>query len=591
MMINSLPPQLLYIASIIPFLLLKGKLSRIFLLIVPVLTFVNLIGMGEDPRWTLHFLEYELVFDRVDRLSLLFGYIFLIMAFIGNVFAFHLEKKGEHVAGLLYVGSSLGVVFAGDFLSLFIFWELMTVSAVYLVFARKRIASFRAGIRYFFVHLLGGLFLLIGIIMLVSKTGSAQFSSLTLGSPASYLILLGFGINCAFPLLHAWVPDSYPEGTITGTIFLSIFTTKTAVYVLARGFPGADLLIPIGTLMAVFPIFYAVIENDLRRVLCYSLINQVGFMVVGIGIGTDLSINGAVAHAFTNILFEGLLFLTLGGIMYRTGKINATDLGGLYKSMPVTAVFCIIGAASISGFPLFSGFVSKSMIVTASANEHMVVVWFALLFAAAGVFHHAGIKIPFFAFFSHDSGIRTEEPPMNMMIAMGIAAFLSILIGVSPNLLYDFLPFQVDYHPYTAAHVIDQLQLLMFSALAFTLLLLSGIYPAEIRAINLDVDWIYRRGVKFFMKYILLMLQETAKTVDRVFHLLVPSFLSRAPENLILFAHRFSVFLGVTSRLPGNPEEKRSIKRPVSARRPVGETVFWITIFLAASLFTFLTRT
>ncbi|MCF6247489.1 MAG: Na(+)/H(+) antiporter subunit D, partial [Desulfobacula sp.] len=252
--------------------------------------------------------------------------------------------------------------------------------------------------------------------------------------------------------------------------------------------------------MAAFPIFYAVIENDLRRVLAYSLINQVGFMVVGIGIGTELAINGATAHAFNDVLFKGLLFMSMGAVMYRTGKINATDLGGLYKSMPWTTLFCCVGAASISAFPLFSGFVSKSMVMSAAAEGSNLVgqgsyvfVWLVLLFASAGVFHHAGIKIPFFAFFGHDAGHRVKEAPMNMLIAMGIAAFLCIFIGSYPKPLYDILPFPVDYQPYTISHVLTQTELLFFSALAFTLLLLGGIYPAEMRAHNIDSDFFYRK--------------------------------------------------------------------------------------------------
>ena len=232
------------------------------------------------------------------------------------------------------------------------------------------------------------------------------------------------------------------QATPTGTVFLSAFTTKTAVYVLARCFAGTEYLIYIGAAMAMFPIFYAVIENDLRRVLGYSMINQIGFMVVGVGLGLGpgMGVNGAVAHAFNDVIFKGLLFMSMGAVLYRTGKINGSDLGGLYKSMPWTCGFCIVGASSISAFPLFSGFIHKSMIMQAAANEGHLAIWLMLLFASAGVFHHAGIKIPFFAFFSHDSGIRCEEAPRNMLWAMGIGATLCIAIGSFPQYLYGLLP-------------------------------------------------------------------------------------------------------------------------------------------------------
>ena len=211
--------------------------------------------------------------------------------------------------------------------------------------------------------------------------------------------------------------DAYPEATPTGTVFLAAFTTKVAVYALARAFPGTELLIYIGAVMTCFPIFYAVIENDLRRVLAYSTINQLGFMVCGIGLGSALAINGAVAHAFNDVIFKGLLFMSMGAVLHVTGRIKASDLGGLYKTMPITTVLCIIGAASISAVPLFSAFVSKALILAAALEEGHPLVWLALLFASAGVLEHAGIKIPFFAFFAHDSGVRAREPPINMLMA------------------------------------------------------------------------------------------------------------------------------------------------------------------------------
>ena len=251
--------------------------------------------------------------------------------------------------------------------------------------------------------------------------------------------------------------------------------------------------------MTMFPIFFAVIENDLRRVLGYSMINQVGFMVVGIGLGAGMGVNGAVAHAFNDVLFKGLLFMSMGAVLLRTGRINGSDLGGLYKSMPMTAGFCIVGASSISAFPLFSGFVSKSIVMAEASYQGHIGVWLMLLFASAGVFHHAGIKIPFFAFFSHDSGIRCKEAPHNMLVAMAFGALLCIGIGIYPYPLYDLLPYAMvfadgtPYVPYTTTHVVLQLQLLFFSALAFTFLKLSGLYPPELRSVNIDVDWSFRR--------------------------------------------------------------------------------------------------
>ncbi len=516
-MTDAVPPVIIFVvgALLVPFI--PVRLKSAWLLLIPVIGFLNLMVLGEGTHFRIDFLDYHLVLGRVDKLSLLFAYIFHLISFIAILYALHVKDNLQQMMGLLYAGSALGAIFAGDLFSFFIFWEMLTVCSIFLIWARRTEAALGAGFRYMLVHAAGGLCLLAGIVIHVNQTGSIQFDYLGLNGLGSYLIFLGFGLNCAWPLFHPWLTDSYPEATITGTIFLSAFTTKVAVYALARSFPGTEALIWIGAIMTGFPIFYAVIENDLRRVLAYSLVNQVGFMVCGIGIGTALAINGAVCHAFNDILFKGLLFMSMGAVMYRTGKINGTDLGGLYRTMPLTCIFCMVGAASISAFPLFSGFVSKSMVMDAAASGHMRIIWFILLFASAGVFHHAGIKIPYFAFFSHDSGMRPKEAPIHMLLAMGIAAFLCIFIGVYPAPLYALLPYPVDYVPYTAPHVVGQTQLLFFSALAFTLLLRAGIYPAEIRCINLDADWFYRKGGKVFFLIFDRALNGLNRFCDRVF--------------------------------------------------------------------------
>ena len=295
-------------------------------------------------------------------------------------------------------------------------------------------------------------------------------------------------------MLHTWIVDTYPAASATGTVFLSAFTTKTAVYALARFFPGTEELITVGAVMTFFPIFYAVIENDLRKVLSYSMINQIGFMVVGIGIGTEMAVNGAVSHAFNDVLFKGLLFMSMGAVMHVTGKTRGTDLGGLWRKMPITTVLCLVGAASISAVPLFSGFVSKSMIMSAALYEGHVWLWFLLLFASAGVLEHAGIKIPYFAFFAHDSKLEAKEPPVNMLLAMAVGAALCIFIGCNPGWLYGMLPFTVTYEPFTTSHVLTQLQLLLFASLSVVVLMKTGTYPPELVRENLDFDFFYRKG-------------------------------------------------------------------------------------------------
>ena len=492
-MIDQFPPALIFIVGslLIPFL--RGRLQSAYMLLLPVAGFVHMLGLAPGEYCQIGIFGYTLNLVRIDKLSLVFGYIFHIAAFLGVIYALHLKDNTQHVAGLFYAGGAIGALFAGDLITLFVFWELTAISSVFLIWSRRTDRACAAGMRYLIVQVCSGMILLAGILVHLRETGSIAFTGLELNSLGTTLIFIAFGIKCAFPLLHNWLSDAYPEATVTGTVFLSAFTTKLAVYALARGFPGTEILIPIGAAMTVFPMFYAVIENDLRRVLTYSLNIQLGFMVVGIGIGTEMSLNGTAGHAFNHVLYKALLFMSMGAVMYRTGTANASELGGLYKSMPLTTVFCIIGAASISAFPFFNGFVSKSFILWEVADGHYILTWVALLFASAGVLLYTGIRIPYLAFFGDDSGFRCREAPLNMLVAMGATAVLCVLIGIIPKPFYEILPYAVHYEPYTVDHVITQYQLLFFSALAFLVLKRTGIYPPVLRSVNLDTDWVYRR--------------------------------------------------------------------------------------------------
>jgi len=498
-MFDILPPVFLFVfAAIILPALPRGSARGLVTLIIPIISawIIWNAPSGMHAQTTLFGLEVTLM--RVDRLSTIFGLIFSLAAFLSAIYAWHVRDAMQQIATLVYAGTAIGAVFAGDLISLFIYWEGTALASVFLIWARRTEGAYKTGMRYLIIQIGSGVLLIGGIALRYQATGSISFDLMTGDGPQSWglgtwLIFGAFGIKCAFPLLHNWLQDSYPAATITGTVILSAFTTKLAVYALARGFPGTEILIYIGAVMTLFPIFFAEIENDLRRVLAYSLNNQLGFMVVGVGIGTELSLNGTAAHAFAHILYKALLFMSVGAVLYRTGTSKASELGGLYRTMPLTTIFCLVGAASISAFPLFSGFVSKSLILDATAKNGYLLVWAALVFASAGVLSHSGIKIPFFTFFAHDSGKRPKEAPTHMILAMGITAFLCVFIGVFPEPLYALLPYEVEFHPYTTSHVVGQLQLLLFALLAFCVLMKTGIHPPEIRAINIDADWLYRK--------------------------------------------------------------------------------------------------
>ena len=553
------PGLILVFGALLVPLLPKGRVRNAYMTLLPVLGFYGLTQMAHGTYLGFEAFGYRFAPVRVDGLSLVFGYIFYIAALLSIVYAYHIRDTVQQVAALVYAGSALGGVFAGDLITLFVYWEGTAISSVFLIWASRNEPAFRAGMRYLIIHVGSGVLLMAGAIIHYRATGSIAFDKLGLTGLGPALIFLAFGIKCAFPLLHNWLQDAYPQATVTGTVFLSAFTTKLAVYALARGFPGTEMLIWIGVAMTAFPIFFAVIENDLRRVLSYSLNNQLGFMVVGIGIGTELSLNGTAAHAFSHILYKALLFMSMGAVLHRTGTVNGTDLGGLYKTMPWSTGFCIVGAASISGFPLFSGFISKALIITAAAEGGHWFVWSVLLFASAGVFHHSGIKIPYFAFFQHDSGKRPKEAPVHMLVAMGVAAFLCIAIGVFPGPLYAILPYQANFVPYTAAHVITQLQLLLFSALAFGFLIRTGLYPPEMRSVNLDFDWSYRR-----------LLPATVTAI-------VDAWTPLRQRAVAKAQHRIEGVIAGLQRHHG-PEG-------ILARTwPTGSTVLWVAVLLAVYL-------
>ena len=548
------PPGLFMVlgAILVPFF--RGNARNAYMLLLPILGFFSLTQAQEGTYWQFLLFEQTLSPVRVDGLSLVFGYIFHIAAIVSIIFAFHIRDTAQQVAGLVYAGSAIGAAFAGDLITLFVYWEGTAISSVFLIWAGKSEASFKSGMRYLVIQIFSGVLLLAGSVMHFKTTGSLSFDKMNLSGLGPTLIFTAFGIKAAFPLLHNWLQDAYPNATVTGTVFLSAFTTKLAIYGLARGFPGTEMLIWIGAVMAIFPIFYAMIENDLRRVLAYGLNNQLGFMVVGVGIGTELALNGTAAHAFAHILYKGLLFMSMGAVLYRTGTVKASELGGLYKCMPWTTIFCIVGIASMAT-PLFCGFVSKSLIISAAAYKGYLLVWSTLLIASAGIFL-AGLKIAYFAFFGGVSSTRPKEAPSNMLVAMGLVASLCVGVGLFPTLFYRILPYDVNYAPYTVTHVVTQLQLLFATALAFALLIRRNLFPTQLNSQNLDFDWCYRKLLPEIISHICKIYwplhQHTLQTIRyRIARLIVSVSKHHGPEGIL------------------------------ARSWPTGSTVLWVAILLA----------
>jgi len=556
-----LPPALILILGAFLLPMVKGNARKILTLALPLVTLVAIWQVGDGVQMTANFLDYELELVQGSNLSRLFATVFAIMAFAGGLFALNRDNVIEMVAAFAYAGSAIGVAFAGDLITVFVYWELMAVGSTVVVWSAHTPASARAAMRYALIHLFGGVILMIGVIAYAQQTGSIDFVPMKPDSFATWAILVGFLINTGAPPLSAWLPDAYPEASWSGTVFLSAFTTKTAIYVLLVGFAGTQFLIWVGLYMIFYGIVYALLENDMRRILAYSIINQVGFMVVAVGIGTEMAINGAAAHAFTHIIYKALLLMSAGSVMHMTGgKRKCTDLGGLFQSMPFTALAGIIGALAISSVPWTSGFISKSMTSQAAFDEGLAFTWFCLVAASAGVFLHAGIKFPWFVFFQKDSGLRPKDPPWNMKAAMALFAVLSIWIGIQPQWLYALLPYPTDFEPYTQAHVYEMLQLLLYSGLAFFVLLKL---MKRTMTITLDFDWVYR-------KLAVDMATQATKTVSK-FITAFSAIKNKMVSTVITLATEHHNPRGVLARTT-----------------PAGEMAFWMVVVLCAYLIIYL---
>ncbi len=536
------PGFVIILAGIICALVPIHAVRKGLVLAAPIIAGWMVFNALKDPLAAKHVLQVgpvEMITMHFDRLALLWGLVFCFAGILNAFFAFHEKCQITDSSALIYMGAAVAGVFVGDLLTLFIFWELAAISSVFLIWKGGE-KAYASGLRYLAIHVLSGVMLLAGAVMYgQSNGGDYTLGPIGLESAGGWLLLIAMGIKCGFPFLHNWMQDAYPKASVTGTVILSAFTTKLAIYTLARCFAGEDILIYIGAAMTLFPVFFAVIENDLRRVLAYSLNNQLGFMVCGIGVGTTMALNGVAGQVAVHVIFKSLLFMSMGAVLYRVGTAKASELGGLFRSMPYTTVLCLIGAASIAAFPLFAAFVTKAMIIASVLYEGHYFVVLALLFASAGVMEHSGIKVPYFAFFAHDSGKRVEEAPWNMLVAMGLAAAMCLYLAWpfgGYQFLYSLMPdpkYAMKYIPYTGNHVVTQMQLLFAAIFAFNLLKRLKIYPDERRAEIIDFDWTYRKLGFGLMKWTDAMWSRLSHNVGKV----RSGFIDKASDKLY---HMFS---------------------------------------------------
>jgi multicomponent Na+:H+ antiporter subunit D len=472
------------------------RLARYAGVLAPVIALCALWFHSGATNMQLEPAGIELQTVRLDALAKIFALAFILFSLLANIYAWTGSQARELAVALLLAAAGVGVVIAGDLITLFFAWEWLSIASVALIWLGGTDSSQRAGLRYLFLHVVGGACLFGGVLL---GPGGGSPGTLSLDGVGAWLIFAGFAVNVAALPFHAWLPDAYPRASIFGSVWLTAFTTKAAVYALARYFPGTELLMWMGIAMALYGVVFALMENDLRRLLSYHIVSQVGFMVAGVGIGTQLAVNGAVSHAFCHVIYKGLLMMSVGAIIFTTGRSRLSELGGLAKKHPALFVLFLIGAVSISGIPMFSGFVSKSMTISAAAGSDRAIIEIALIVASVGTFLSIAAKISYFAFIAPASKSlpATSSIPKPMYFAMALAAVICVGLGLAPQSLYALLPHAADYHPYSIEHVAQSLQLACASAFGFWILrdhLASG------RTITRDTDRLYAGVAVLFVR-------------------------------------------------------------------------------------------
>ncbi|MCA9148108.1 MAG: hypothetical protein KDA92_02350 [Planctomycetales bacterium] len=514
--LRHLPPGVPLMLGALLTVCLPARVRRPLLVALPVLSLWHMAGCFElGDQVHVNWLGLRLTPIRVDRLALAWAYIFHFAALVVAIYQWADEHPLTPAMSLSYAGGAIAAVFAGDLLSLFLGWEWTALASVFLVWNGRQPGGTATGIRYLLWQVGSGVLLLSGAILLLSQTGELGFGgphqvgiyTAQVSTWAGRLILIAFAIKAGFPLLNTWLLDAYPAASPAGTVVLSAFTTKLAIYALLRGFAGWEPLIAVGCVMAIVPLIQALIEDDARRTLVYCLINQLGFMVVAIGVGTPLAVNGVAAHAIGHILYKSLLLMAIGSTAQLADTTRCSKLYQVAKVLPWVAVLYMVGAAAMA-LPLTCGFVTKSISLSAIAEAHRQTAWLILWAATAGVVFVCACRLPYVLFFgpksSHDQVERHSKPavvPTSHYVAMTVTAIACITLGVAPEwLLYRHLPNPIEYHPYTMPHVVGQLQLIAWAIVAFSLLARFELYPVVTSGFNLDVDWLWRRGLKGLME-------------------------------------------------------------------------------------------
>jgi len=567
------------LALVLPFF--RGRLWRWLLFVPPLYAIFLAFRMKLGSYWVLSYVGQNLVLGRVDSLSLSFVVLFSLMTVICTLFAFHVREKAHHAASLFYMGASFGCILAGDYWTLYIFWQLMTLSSAFLIWFSRRPRSAEAGFRYMLLLLLSIVLLLTGILLRQRVVGTFVFESADAHMMwhFDWLILAAFCINGAVVPFHAWLTDAYPEATVPGAVFLSVFTTTTAVYALTRCFVGLQALVILGVVMALYGAFYALTVNNIRRILAYLMVSQGGFMLTGIGMDTKMGLGGAMALVYAHAFYNALLFMATGCLMHMAKEEYLSRLGGLASKVPIILACTVVGALSMSAMPILNGFVAISLILEAAWHQSPVLAM-ALTLALAGTFTAVGLRLPYFAFWSKkpSKGKMHNPLPVNMSVAMVLTSLCCIIQGIFPRLLYLRLPVLVEANPFTLWKILGAFLFLGLISFVF-IFVRKGLAPGPRRLP--DFDLLYR----FMGRGVVGILSRPVAWMDGIWTNLYRTVVLRAATGTARVAGWFDK-TGIDKAVDGTARMVMGLGK-ISARMQTGrlqEMLAWM-VLLALGLF------
>lgn len=411
---------------------------------------------------------------RLDGLSALFSLFTALVWLASGIYMCTYMQHEErplsfYVFYLITLGAVQGVFLAGNFVTLLVFFEIMTVTSFFWVIHRQDRESLRSGYFYLFLGIAAGLFIA-GAIALLLASGTAMEIGVGAGVPenatllgwAVLLLVFGFGIKAGMVPVHIWLPMAHPVAPTPGSALLSGILIKAGAYGLIRtgqlvnwGLGGfvpwlGTLVVILGVATMLLGVGLALLQGNAKRLLAYHSVSQMGYIILGIGTALVLGdqgaygISGAIFHSLNHALFKSALFLGVGIIFLGTGELDLYKLGGLWKKYPWTAICMLIAAFGITGTPGLNGFISKSLLhhgaLDVAATGNPIMVWAERFFNLVGVGTTASfVKLIWLTFLGKQKSQVKEgagEGPF-LVGAMVLLAVVMLIIGTQPNLIMD----------------------------------------------------------------------------------------------------------------------------------------------------------